>query len=94
MIVEIQVLPTPAGTAQDPHAHVEAAIAVIAASGLTYEVGPLGTSVEGPPEEIWPLLRAVHEAPRVAGSETTISVIKVAEGIERTMGDLTAKFRP
>jgi len=93
MIVEIQVLPTPAGTAEDPHAHVEAAIAVIAQCGLSYEVGPLGTSVEGPPEQIWPLLRAVHEATLASGSASTISVIKVAEGIERSMGDLTAKFR-
>ncbi len=94
MIVEIQVLPTPAGTADDPHAHVEAAIAVIAGSGLTYEVGPLGTSLEGPPEQVWPLLRAVHEATLAAGASITISVIKVAEGIERSMADLTVKFRP
>ncbi len=94
MIIEIQVLPTPAGTADDPHAHVEAAIAVIAASGLTYEVGPLGTSVEGSPDQIWPLLRSAHEATLAAGATSTISVIKVAEGIERSMSDLTAKFRP
>jgi uncharacterized protein YqgV (UPF0045/DUF77 family) len=94
MIVEIQVLPTPAGTPDDPHAHVEAAIAVIAASGLHYEVGPLGTSIEGPPDEVWPLLRAIHEAALSASGQSSIAVIKVAEGIERSMDDLTAKFRP
>jgi uncharacterized protein YqgV (UPF0045/DUF77 family) len=94
MIVEIQVLPTPAGTPDDPHAHVEAAIAVIAASGLHYEVGPLGTSIEGPPDEVWPLLRAIHEAAHSASGQSSIAVIKVAEGIERSMDDLTAKFRP
>ncbi len=94
MIVEIQVLPTPAGTDADPHANVEAAIAVIAGSGLTYEVGPLGTSVEGTPEELWPLLRAVHEAALTAGTSSTLSVIKVAEGVQRSMADLTRKIRP
>lgn len=94
MIVEIQVLPAPAGTADDPHAHVESAIAVIQDSGLSYEVGPLGTSIEGSPDEIWPLLRAVHEATFAAGAQTTISVIKVAEGVQRSMDDLTRKFRP
>ena len=44
LIAEIQVAPSPPGTADDPHAHVEAAIAVIAASGLPYEVGALGTT--------------------------------------------------
>ncbi len=94
MIVEIQVLPTPAGTADDPHAHVEAAIEVISRSGLRYEVGPLGTSIEGSPDQIWPLLRAAHEAALAAGGASSIAVIKVAEGIERSMADLTAKFRP
>lgn len=97
MIVEIQVLPRPAGTPDDPHAHVEAAIAVIQASGLTYEVGPLGTSIEGDPDEIWPLLRQVHEACFVAGADAGISVIKVFQEGDgrggRTMGSLTEKFR-
>ena len=43
MIAEIQVLPRPAGTDDDPHAHVEAAIAVLAATGLHHEVSALGT---------------------------------------------------
>ena len=47
VIAEIQVAPSPPGTADDPHAHVEAAIAVIQASGLRYEVGALGTTLEG-----------------------------------------------
>ena len=45
VIAEIQVAPSPPGTAENPHAHVEAAIAVIQASGLRYEVGALGTTL-------------------------------------------------
>lgn len=93
MIVEIQVLPSPAGTSDDPHANVEAAIDVIQRSGLSYEVGPLGTSVEGEPDDVWPLLRAVHEAALGAGATSTISVIKIAEGLPRSIADLTRKFR-
>lgn len=93
MIVEIQCLPSPAGTPDDPHAYVEAAIAVIQQAGVSYEVGPLGTSLEGEPDQVWPLLRRVHEACLAAGANTTISVIKVAEGLPKTMTDLTRKFR-
>ena len=93
MIVEIQVLPSPAGTPDDPHANVEAAIHVVQRSGLTYEVGPLGTSIEGEPDDMWPLLRAVHEAALTAGAGSTISVVKIAEGVPRSMADLTRKFR-
>lgn len=98
MISEIQVLPTPAGNADDRYAHVHAAIEVIQASGLTYEVGPLGTSVEGPPDEVWALLRRVHEACLAAGAASAVTVIKVAEraGDEDrslSMGGLTDRYR-
>ena len=53
MIAEIQCLPSPAGTDDTRYAHVDAAIAAIRASGLRTEVGPLGTSIEGPPDAVW-----------------------------------------
>lgn len=96
MIIEIQCLPSPAGTAEDPHAHIEAAIAVVQAAGVHHEVGPLGTTFEGEPDALWPLLRAVHEAVLDAGAGSTVSVVKIAEGRgdgSRTMDSLTEKFR-
>jgi uncharacterized protein YqgV (UPF0045/DUF77 family) len=95
MLVEIQCLPTPAGTADDPHAHVEAAIRVIQASGLAYEVGALGTTFEGDPDEVWPLLRRIHEACLAAGADREITLVKVLESPARplTMEGLTRKFR-
>lgn len=97
MLAEIQVLPQPLGTEADRYAHVDAAIAVIEAAGLTYEVGALGTTVEGPAEAVWPLLRAVHEATLAAGAEGCVTVIKVAEAgaseTDPTIAGLTAGFR-
>lgn len=96
MIAELQVLPRPSGTPDDPHAHVEAAIAVLGASGLHHEVSALGTTIEGPPDAVWAALRAAHEATLAAGSTFTISVVKLAEGVDDggpTMDGLTAKFR-
>ncbi|MCV2393686.1 thiamine-binding protein [Actinotalea sp. M2MS4P-6] len=96
MLAEIQVQPRPAGVPDAPYAHVDAAIAVIQASGLTYEVHALGTVVEGPPDRIWPLLRQVHEATLAAGAQATSSVIKVSEGADDAgpgIADLVAKFR-
>jgi uncharacterized protein YqgV (UPF0045/DUF77 family) len=97
MIIEIQCLPNPPGTATDRWAHVDAAIAVIQHSGLHFEVGPLGTSVEGEPDAIWPLLRAVHEATLAAGADGVVSVIKVEQTREvandPSMLDLVGKFR-
>ena len=92
VIAEIQVAPSPAGTPEDPHAHVEAAIAVIRRSGLQFEVGALGTTLEGEADAVWSTLRAAHEAMLAAGTTAGISHIKIAS-VDRTMGSLTAKFR-
>jgi uncharacterized protein YqgV (UPF0045/DUF77 family) len=96
MIAEIQVIPRPAGTATDRYKHVDAAIAVIQASGLKYEVHGMGTVIEGPPEKIWPLLQAVHQATLDAGAEHTLSMIKVSGAAAPggpSVDDLTRKFR-
>lgn len=97
MIVEIQCLPRPSGSADDPYAHVKAAIAQIEAAPVRFEVGALGTTVEGPADELWPLLRRVHEATLAAGAASVISVIKVAEwadeGAAPTVDSLTDGYR-
>jgi|GEM_PF-219410 len=96
MIAEIQVVPRPAGTAEDRYKYVDAAIAVIQASGLHYEVHGMGTVVEGPPDKIWPLLQAVHQATLEAGAERTLSIIKVSSSAQAggpTVNDLVRKFR-
>jgi uncharacterized protein YqgV (UPF0045/DUF77 family) len=97
MIAEIQVLPTPAGTTEDSYAHVDAAIAMIEQSGVRYEVGPLGTSFEGAPSEVWRVLRAAHEATIAAGARSVVTVVKLAEGAGDdgpAIDDLVGKFRP
>ena len=96
MIAEIQVIPRPAGTASDRYKHVDAAIAVIQASGLRYEVHGMGTVIEGPADKVWPLLQAVHQATLESGSERTLSIIKVSGSLQAggpRVEDLVRKFR-
>jgi uncharacterized protein YqgV (UPF0045/DUF77 family) len=99
VIAEIQCLPTPPGTDDSRYAHVDAAIAAIRASGLRTEVGPLGTSIEGPPDEVWAVVRAAHEACLRSGARSAVTVIKVAEGAGEGpdsgpgIDDLVAKHR-
>ena len=92
VIAEIQTAPAPPGTADNPHGHVEAAIAVIRESGLRHEVGALGTTLEGEADQVWATLRAAHEAMLAAGADAGQSHIKVAS-VDRTMESLTQKFR-
>jgi uncharacterized protein YqgV (UPF0045/DUF77 family) len=96
VIAEIQVLPRPIGTADNRYAHVDAAIATVKASGLSYEVGAMGTTVEGTPDAVWALLRQVHDATTTAGAEACLSVIKVSGGADDagpSVHDLVGKHR-
>ncbi len=96
MIAEIQVIPRPAGTASDRYKHVDAAIAVIQASGLRHEVHGMGTVIEGPADKVWPLLQAVHQATLESGSERTLSIIKVSSSAQAggpSVDELVRKFR-
>jgi uncharacterized protein YqgV (UPF0045/DUF77 family) len=92
VIAEIQVAPSPAGTPENPHAYVEAAIAVIRDSGLRSEVGALGTTLEGEADTVWDTLRAAHEAMLAAGADGGLSHVKIAS-VQRSMDSLTHKFR-
>lgn len=96
MLVEIQCLPTPSGTSDQPYAHVDAAIAAVRAAGVRHEVGALGTTFEAEPHVAWPLLRAVHEACLAAGADSVMTVIKVfavSSGDTPTIDGLTADHR-
>lgn len=96
MMAEIHVIPRPAGTAEDRYRHVDAVIAIIQPCGLTCEVLGMGVVVEGPPEKIWTLLQAVHQAPLESGAERTPSSIKVCSSARAggpRVEDLVRKFR-
>ena len=97
MIVEIECLANPPGTDENPYKHIEAAIAVIEGSGLTYEVDALGTTFEGEPDDAWAVARRVHEACLEAGAGSVVTIIKVAQARahrpQATMASLTGKFR-
>jgi uncharacterized protein YqgV (UPF0045/DUF77 family) len=97
MIVDLECLPSPAGDAENRYRHVEAAIAVIQGSGLTYEVTALGTTLEGEPDAIWATVRAAHEATLASGAASVVSIVKVQQSRDAdqapTIASLTGKFR-
>jgi len=95
MIAEIQVLPTPPGAAAGQWSHVDAASAAVAESGLTFDTGPLGTTLEGTPDAVWATLRAAHEAAIASGARASVSIVKIFEALDEppTMDDLTSRHR-
>ena len=94
IIAEIQVAPSPPGTAEDPLQEdpVPSPPRKLGASLRTGPVGALGTTLEGDADTVWATLRAAHEAMLAAGATGGISHLKVAT-VNRTMDSLTHRFR-
>ena len=95
-LVEIQVLPRGGAAPPDqPDYYVERAIDVIKASGLEYEVEPLGTTIQGQIDAAMATALSAHKAPLEAGADAVITIIKIAQSREDaiTMQDLVAKHR-
>jgi uncharacterized protein YqgV (UPF0045/DUF77 family) len=80
VIADLQVLPQPlTNDPARPYAFVDLAIEVIQQSGLKYRVGPLGTVVQGPLEEVVALVPAMTAAMRGGGAEKIITIVKIAD---------------
>lgn len=75
-VVEISVAPL--GTATPGvSAFVAACVEVVAASGLTYQLTPMGTVIEGEIDLILPVLRKMHEVPFEKGAQRVSTLIKI-----------------
>jgi len=75
-VVEISVAPL--GTATPGvSAYVAECVKIVAKSGLTYQLTPMGTVIEGDIDEILPVLRQMHEVPFNKGAERVSTLIKI-----------------
>lgn len=88
----IQVLPQANGI--HPYHLVDKAIEVIQQSGLNYKVCPFETVVEGEYDEVMSLIKKVHEACYLAGTQTMMTYIKIQSSAlnDVTIADKMEKY--
>ncbi|MFC4403437.1 thiamine-binding protein [Gracilibacillus xinjiangensis] len=92
-LVSIQIIPkTPNG--EDVIPFVDAAIEVIQASGVTYKVGPLETTMEGDLRELLLVVEKMNQRMLELGCPSNISQVKIYTRADdrASMDDLTAKY--
>jgi uncharacterized protein YqgV (UPF0045/DUF77 family) len=88
--VGVQVLPL----CENPYPVVDRAIAAIRATGITYQVCPLETVLEGTLDACLAAARAAHDACFEAGVQKALTIIKISDGVEgSTIADKMAKYR-
>lgn len=88
--VAVQVLPL----VEDVYPVVDRAIAVIAQSGVRYEVGPMETVMEGPLDRLLEVARAAHLACFEAGAARVMTIIKIGDQTcGTTIDEKVGKYR-
>jgi uncharacterized protein (TIGR00106 family) len=88
--VSVQVLPL----VEDVFPVVDRAIAVIQASGVKYEVGPMETTLEGPLDRLLDVAKAAHLACFEAGAAKVVTLIKIADAVSgTTIEEKVGKYR-
>ncbi len=79
---------------EDHWEHMSAEIAplirMIENSGLAYELGPMGTTIEGEPDAVFELLKRMHLEMR-GRSRRVSTFIKIDDQVDRPMGRMRAK---
>ncbi|WP_319201505.1 thiamine-binding protein [uncultured Ilyobacter sp.] len=93
--LDIQILPSlEGGTEKEKYRVIDAVIGYIQETGLKYEVGALGTVVEGEFEELLEILKKSQEICFTEGADRVCTMAKFdhkKEGI--TIDEKVAKFR-
>jgi uncharacterized protein (TIGR00106 family) len=75
-IVEFSVVPI--GSAETSvSAYVRAALKIVEENNLDYEVNPMGTCVQGEWDEIFPVIKAIHEGLARMGCLRIVTTIKI-----------------
>ncbi len=89
-VVEISVAPL--GTASPGvSSYVAACVEIVEASGLVYQLTPMGTVIEGDLDDIFTVLRKMHEVPFGKGAERVSTLIKIDDRRDKGCHSLQGK---
>ncbi len=91
-VVEISV--TPLGTSTSGvSAYVAGCLQIVEASGLNYQLTPMGTVIEGSLDDIFRVVRAMHESPFAAGAVRVSTLIKIDDRRDRDEHTMAGKIK-
>ena len=87
-IAEVSVVPLGTGSVSVSE-YVAGAIAELQKSGLSFQLTPMGTIIEGSLEDVLAVIRKMHETPFNQGAQRVYTTIKLDDRRDRKvqMGD-------
>lgn len=92
--MDIQILPTVDGGEQERYAVIDAVINHIISTGFKYEVGGLGTTVEGEFNDLIEILKKAQEICFTNGADRVTTIAKFDHKIDGvTIEEKNGKYR-
>jgi uncharacterized protein (TIGR00106 family) len=77
VVAEISVVPVGTGSTSLSHFVAACLDAVGTKGGVSYQLTPMGTIVEGTLQEVFEVIRAMHEAPFSKGAFRVVTWVKI-----------------
>src|SRR5262245_28598264 len=91
-VVEVSI--TPLGTADASVSRfVAGSLQILRESGLSHQLTPMGTIIEGELDEILRVIRRMHESPFMAGAVRVSTLIKIDDRRDRPSHTMAGKVR-
>ncbi len=75
--VSFEVLPGGLANKEETYRAVDAAIDVVAGSGLSYKVNPMETPVEGEYDKVMAVIKQAQDAVLAAGASRVFTLVKI-----------------
>jgi len=91
-VVEISVTPLGTGTLS-VSGYVAGCVRIARSSGLKVVLTPMGTILEGPIEDIWPVLAEMQAHPFSQGAQRVSTLIKIDDRRDGQVHTLEGKVR-
>ncbi len=82
-MAEITIVPVGVGVSVSDY--VAEALKVVKRSGLKYQLTPTSTVIEGDLDELFKVLKEMHESPLVKGAPRVVTVIKIDDRRDKTI---------
>ncbi|KIH77265.1 uncharacterized protein, MTH1187 family [Geoalkalibacter ferrihydriticus] len=90
-VVEISVTPLGTGTPSVSE-YVAECLKIVQESGLSYQLTPMGTILEGEIEDILAVVQRMHQAPFAAGAVRVSTLIKIDDRRDRADHSMAGKM--
>jgi uncharacterized protein (TIGR00106 family) len=91
-VVEVSITPLGTGT-PSVSAYVAECLKIIRESGLSHQLTPMGTVIEGDLDEILRVVRRMHEAPFAAGVMRVSTLLKIDDRRDVSSHTLQGKIQ-